>query len=247
MEQEQAQQRSFKDKATVFLKNNGFFVVLGLCALCILIAVLVTLTPMNVDMPAATPDAAEARQAQDERLSAMSPLPTLAPQPTPPQTVTRAEGTPSTPAPSEKPASAPKAESKFPAPVAGSVVFGYASDTLLYSKTLEQWTTHEGVDIAAKDGTEAKAIRAGTVQRVYEDDALGIVVTVEHEGGYLSLYGNLREKPPVQQGQKLKAGDTVGLVGSTAVSECALEPHLHFSLYKNDALVDPHKHVLLEK
>ena len=61
----------------------------------------------------------------------------------------------------------------------------------------------------------------------------------------MSLYANLANPAAVQEGQRVNAGEKLGTVGDTAVSECAMEPHLHFALYQDDKALDPSKYVLL--
>ena len=118
-------------------------------------------------------------------------------------------------------------------------------DQLLFSKTLKQWTTHPGIDIAAEAGTPVKAVLAGTVKSVTMDDALGRVVTVSHTNGRTSIYGNLEETVQVEEGKKVNAGDVIGTVGKTAVSECGEVSHLHFGFLVEDKPVDPLEHIQL--
>ncbi|MDL2257739.1 M23 family metallopeptidase [Eubacteriales bacterium OttesenSCG-928-K08] len=241
---------AFKERAAGFLKKHGFYVVLGLCALCAGIAALAHYLPGSGQTQAPTPTqqlAQQVGQSDDERLKDVVELATPTPTITQSPQSTPDEPPAATPKQPEKAVSAAKAPNKAAAPVEGKVIWGYAVDTLLYSKTLDQWTTHEGVDIAAKLGAAVKAVRGGTIQKVYEDNSLGITVTVLHDDGVLSLYANLAKDPPVKAGQLVNAGDTLGEVGESAVSECGLEPHLHFALYKKETPLDPYEHVLLGK
>ena len=131
------------------------------------------------------------------------------------------------------------AEKKASAPVSGKVIWGYAADKLIYSKTLDQWTTHKAVDIACPQGTAVKCVLGGTVERVYTDDQLGVTVVVKHSSDRKTLYANLSETVPVRAGDKVNAGTVLGTVGRTAISECALESHLHFAFFVKDKAVDP--------
>ena len=150
-----------------------------------------------------------------------------------------------TPAPSVSPAPAP-AESPAP-PVDGALIKGFAMDCLVWSKTLRQWMTHPGVDIAAPKGTEVRAVMPGTVKRVYEDDMLGTTVLVEHEGGVATVYAGLQKDPPVKEGDKVALRAVIGYVGDTAISECADESHLHFELWLNDIPNDPENLIVFKK
>ena len=148
------------------------------------------------------------------------------------------------PAPTQQQAEAAPAKSaggerKAQAPVSGQVIWGYAADKLIYSKTLDQWTTHKAVDVACPQGTAVKCVLGGTVEKVYTDDQLGVTVIVKHSSDRKTLYANLNETVPVRAGDKVNAGIVLGTVGRTAISECALESHLHFAFFVKGRAVDP--------
>lgn len=237
---------SLKENAAAFLKRQGFFIVLGLCVVCIGIAVLIAIPKGGGEQAAPTPMEQEVGQSNDQKLQEVIPA-TPAPQTTP-SNVAAAAMAEETPAPTSTPkAEKPKSSSKDAPPVDGKIIWGFAIDTLLYSKTLEMWTTHEGIDISAKQGTEVRAIRGGKIADIYLDNALGVTVVIEHDGGLRSLYANLSDPPRIEKGQAVETGAIIGEVGNTAVSECDLESHLHFSMYKDGKAVDPTKYVLIKK
>ena len=151
------------------------------------------------------------------------------------------EAAPTEPAaePTAAPAKSASAEKKAAAPVSGPVVWGYAADKLIYSKTLDQWTTHKAVDIACLEGTAVKCVLGGTVEKVYVDDQLGTTVIVKHSSDRKTLYANLSETVPVRAGDKVNAGTVLGTVGHTALSECGQESHLHFAFFVKGKAVDP--------
>jgi murein DD-endopeptidase MepM/ murein hydrolase activator NlpD len=103
--------------------------------------------------------------------------------------------------------------------------------------------THAGVDVASPKGTDVSAVFGGTVEAVYEDDLLGVCVEVTGDNGFSALYANLKAEPPVQEGTKVNAGDVIGAVGDTAVSECGDKSHVHFELRKEGVPVDPTKYI----
>ncbi|MCG0275438.1 MAG: M23 family metallopeptidase [Thermosediminibacteraceae bacterium] len=125
-------------------------------------------------------------------------------------------------------------------PVAGKIITDHSKDTLVYSKTLEQWCAHKGVDIAAEVGTPVKAAMAGTVVEVRSSDPkLGVVVVIDHGNGLKTLYGNLMSDNLVHKGKHVKKGDVIGGVGKTAPFEIEDPPHLHFEVLKGNESVDP--------
>lgn len=238
------------ERFRLFFRNNGFYVVLVLCLLVVGTAIALIALPKRQDKDAETPDddapIVIVGQSNDERLSGVLTAPTAAPIPPTaipkPSLLPTVSPEPATPEPTAKHASTSE---KAAPPVQGEVIFGYAVDKLLYSVTLDQWTTHDAVDIAADAGTEVKCAFSGTVERVGKDDALGYIVVVQHANGKSTLYGNLAEAIRVRPGDKVSAGDVLGTVGTSAISECAEKPHLHFAVYVDGTPKDPAKYVRL--
>lgn len=127
----------------------------------------------------------------------------------------------------------------FIKPVEGEIVKQYAKDNLLYSETLEEWTTHLGVDIKADKTTVVKASADGKVKSIKNDPRYGLVVAIEHQDGYVTLYSNLLTSEFVEVGETVKQGASIGTVGNTAVFEILDEPHLHFEILKDGENLDP--------
>ena len=135
---------------------------------------------------------------------------------------------------------------KTTSPVAGQEVFGYSMEALSYNQTTRDWRTHNGVDIAADAGTEVVAAAAGEVYTTYEDESLGYTVVIRHEGGYTTHYSSLGEDIRVQAGDQVLMGQVIGTVGSTALVETVLGPHVHFSVTYQDVPMDPAEFFNLE-
>lgn len=127
----------------------------------------------------------------------------------------------------------------FAMPVFGEVTFEYAMDRLVYSKTLDEWRAHSGVDLGADRGTPVKVVADGVVTEVKNDPRFGVTVIVEHENGIKTLYANLASGDMVTPNQKVKQGEIIGSVGNTAIIEAAEPAHLHFEVLKDNKLVDP--------
>lgn len=124
-------------------------------------------------------------------------------------------------------------------PLRGDVVMAFSVDELLYSPTLADWRIHDGVDISAKPGTTVMAASPGTVAEVTDDPMMGTQVTIEHQGGYVTVYANLQETPAVAEGDYVSAGQIIGAVGTTASAEASQSPHLHFAVRKDGVPVNP--------
>lgn len=94
---------------------------------------------------------------------------------------------------------------------------------------------HHGIDLSASSGTPIVAVRDGTVTVAVFNSSAGYYVNIDHGDGFMSRYLHMTHYI-VSAGQKVKAGQVIGYVGSTGTST---GPHLHFGLYINGASVNP--------
>jgi murein DD-endopeptidase MepM/ murein hydrolase activator NlpD len=124
-------------------------------------------------------------------------------------------------------------------PVFGEVSFEYAKDKLLYSKTLDEWRSHSGLDLKADRGTPVKVVADGVVTEIKNDPRIGITIIVDHLNGLKTVYANLANGDMVSPNQKVKQGEVIGSVGNTASFESAEPAHLHFEVLKNNKNVNP--------
>ena len=147
--------------------------------------------------------------------------------------------------PSDSGSTLPSTESTAPkvfktvAPVDGETVAEYAMDCLSYNQTTRDWRVHNGVDIAAAERTPVLAAADGTVYTVYDDETMGTTVVIRHEDGYTTKYSCLAQEVMVAAGDTVTMGQQIGCVGTTALLESALDPHVHFSVTCDNEVVDP--------
>ncbi|MBQ6720502.1 MAG: M23 family metallopeptidase [Oscillospiraceae bacterium] len=215
--------------------GKGYYIALILCAAAIGITSYVYYANTKEDTQVLTEEAeyipvgTMALEAED--------IPVLAPENAAEQTL------PSGTAPSEtKPAVIRPEEKKVlktQSPVAGEELFGYSMEALSYNDTTRDWRVHNGVDLAAEEGTAVSAAAEGIVYTVYEDDTLGNTVVIRHEGGYTTRYSSLSDAIPVSAGDQVSLGQTIGYAGSTAMVETAMGSHVHFSVSCKDVPMDP--------
>ena len=128
---------------------------------------------------------------------------------------------------------------KTAAPVNGELVAEYSMECLSYNATTRDWRVHGGMDFAAETGTPVTAAADGEVYTVYEDEQMGMTVVVRHDGGYTTHYASLAEGVPVQAGDQVKLGQTIGFVGNTALMESALGDHVCFRVTCDGEVTDP--------
>lgn len=172
------------------------------------------------------------------------PAPTLDIQPAPTQPVVK-------PAPVVIPEPEPQPEINEPAellpqvvsPLDGTTVTVFSMTELLYDATMADWRTHDGIDVQAEEGAAVKTAAGGTVQSVTDDELMGTTVVIDHEGGYSTRYSSLQKDVPVTAGQQVVAGEIIGRVGTTSAAESQMGPHLHFSVSRDGAVIDPRDYV----
>lgn len=129
----------------------------------------------------------------------------------------------------------------FISPVSGVIAKSHSVEVPVYSLTMDDYRTHNGVDIAAEAGTAVRAAAAGTVKEIWDDPMMGKCLSITHSGGAVSIYKNLAAEIPsaITAGAAVEAGTVIGAVGESALIETAESPHLHFELQINGIDADP--------
>lgn len=94
---------------------------------------------------------------------------------------------------------------------------------------------HYGIDYGIPTGSEVTSCGDGRVVMAEERISSGLSVVIEHMPGLYSLYYHL-DSMSVKVGDMVKAGDKVGLSGSTGL---ATGPHLHWEVRLNGEAVNP--------
>lgn len=219
-------------KIKAMFGGKGFYIALALCLLAA--GTIGYITLFSADSPVKEPD------------------PVIEIKPTP---VTPVPAAPTKPVIQSEPVEVPvqKAEAVIEEPVEllpevispldGTTVTVFSMTELLYDPTMADWRTHDGIDVQADEGAAVKTAAAGTVQSVTDDELMGTTVVIQHDGGYATQYSSLQENTPVAQGQAVTAGEVIGYVGSTSAAESRMGPHLHFSVSRDGAVIDPHDYV----
>lgn len=109
--------------------------------------------------------------------------------------------------------------------------FGYRIDPVYKTRHM-----HTGVDFTANKGTEVFVTGDGVVKEIQNKVwGYGKCIIVDHGFGYQTLYAHLSAFK-VKEGQKVKRGELIGLIGSTGKST---GPHLHYEVIKDGEKVNP--------
>lgn len=96
---------------------------------------------------------------------------------------------------------------------------------------------HAGIDIAAKSGNPIYSAFDGKIVEAKYDQWNGNYIKIQHDNDITTVYCHC-EKVNVKKGQKIRAGEVIGTVGSTGSST---GPHLHFELRIHNISYNPQK------
>ena len=94
---------------------------------------------------------------------------------------------------------------------------------------------HNGVDLAAPEGTNVLSCGSGTVERVGKDNIYGNFIEIKHPSGKYSFYAHL-SKVEISTGDFVHSGQVIGQVGVTGLTT---GPHLHFEIRQDNKKIDP--------
>ena len=120
-------------------------------------------------------------------------------------------------------------EKKFPWPLGGDII---STPGNAFRRGGAKWP---GVLIDATAGSEVKAISGGNVVYAGEMKHLGLLVIVDHQDGYLSLYGRNTELF-VKQNEQVSENQTLAVVSHAAGNE---QSALYFEIRREGTPIDP--------
>lgn len=107
---------------------------------------------------------------------------------------------------------------------------------------LQKMEYHNGLDIAVEENTGAVAVKDGVVIEVRNSETLGNVLKYQTEDGYIVMYAHLNSIL-VEKGEYIKQGQIVAMTGNTGLST---GPHIHYSVWRGDMLINPMQFVDLK-
>ena len=123
-----------------------------------------------------------------------------------------------------------------------TVIKDYSAKELQYNESLKQWEIHKAIDFLAGSSLDVLAFTDGTVSKVYSNYLEGTVIEIVHSNGLVSVYKSL-ESANVKVGDKVSAGQVIGVLGNTMAQEQNEGNHLHFELLKNGTKINPNDYL----
>ncbi len=139
---------------------------------------------------------------------------------------------------SEEETTEEKTEIVFSSPLGSTIGKDYSMGIPVFSETMKDYRTHNGVDFLGIKGENVKTVAPGTVISVKHDAVYGNTVTVDHGSGITSSISGLADEALVTVGTTLYSDTIIGVVGTVPV-ESSDESHVHLEMRINGELTDP--------
>ncbi len=122
---------------------------------------------------------------------------------------------------------------RSPLPYAAPITSRFTSSRL--HPIYKVYRAHYGVDFGAPIGTPVRATGDGVVAATEWQGGAGRTIKIRHANGYTTMYLHL-SRILVEQGQRVRMGQTIGRVGSSGAST---GPHLDYRIQQNGAYINP--------
>ena len=124
-------------------------------------------------------------------------------------------------------------------PFGNQIIKDYSNMNPVYSKTLGDWRTHNGIDFSGEAGGTVVAISYGEVISIYEDTLFGTCILIDHGNGVTAKYCGLnKETLNVKEHSTVNSEDIIGYLGEIPC-EKQEGAHLHFEITHNGEIVEP--------
>ena len=111
----------------------------------------------------------------------------------------------------------------------------------IISRSFKPKEEHFGLDIAATEGEEVRALAEGTIVNINWTIANGYVISIQYTNGILSVYKHCRASYK-REGDVVVKGDVIATVGNAGVQSTA--SHLHLEIWKDGLPQDPEIYLL---
>lgn len=125
----------------------------------------------------------------------------------------------------------------FVYPLTGEITKDYSDTQLIFSKTYNDWRTHNGIDIKGSFGENIHAAGDGKISEVYYDELYGNTIVIDHGNGIYIYYCGL-DKVDFKAGQTVHANDTIATLGELPFENLD-GVHLHLEVKKDGEYINP--------
>lgn len=213
-------------------KNKGFYITLAVCLLAVGMVAAVSLF-----------DTAPPKTAGEEE----PPSVTTTTRPTTPSTTVQPVQNPvtgvadlrtqaPTAPPTTVPTTAPVPKELYVLPLTNEVCAPYSGEQPVYSETMGDWRTHNGVDFTGAAGQAVKSAAEGTIAAIRTDVMWGDMVEIDHGFGIVTRYCGVAARN-IAVGDVVHVGQEIGVLSAVPCEESE-GPHLHLEVLSGDKHLD---------
>ncbi len=121
-------------------------------------------------------------------------------------------------------------------PLDGEILQPFCAEPY-YNEVMGDWRTHNGIDIAAGEGSEVICAANGEVKEIIST-VYGKQLTISHSDGFETVYSQFEPKPELTAGSNVRCGDVIGTVVAPK-GEPVSEVHLHFEIIHEGKYINP--------
>lgn len=134
----------------------------------------------------------------------------------------------------------------FVMPVEGNIIANFSNGKLVKDPTLNEWKTHNGVDIKAPVGANVVSAAEGKIEKIHKDKLWGNIIEISHRDGTVAFYCGVEPVSGIKEGISVSGNQPIGKVINIPC-EISSEPHIHFAMKKENNWIDPLKHMGIER
>ena len=134
----------------------------------------------------------------------------------------------------------------FIMPVEGNIINAFSNGKLVKDPTLNEWKTHNGVDIKVPVGSAVVAVADGKIEKIANDKLWGGIIEVSHSDGTIGYYCGVEAINNIKTGDMVRSRQQIGKTVPIPC-EISIEPHLHFAMKQDSKWINPLKHMGIEK
>ncbi len=123
-------------------------------------------------------------------------------------------------------------------PLNNKVIKNYSDGDMVYSKTMDDWRTHDGIDVGGNIGDNIIAVQDGKVLEVTVDEMWGDTVVIQHGNGLKATYRGV--KSTVKKDAEIEQGQVIGTLVAIPIEEKD-GAHVHLETEVDGKTADPVK------
>lgn len=123
-------------------------------------------------------------------------------------------------------------------PLNSKVSKDYSDGDMVYSPTMDDWRTHDGIDLAGNVGDNVIAVQDGKVLEVTVDELWGDTVIIQHGNGLKARYCGVNAT--VKKDADIEQGQVIGTLTAIPIEEKD-GVHIHLETEVDGKIADPIK------